>query len=422
MYRIAMRIIEIICEATPGQLLKKPGLPEKLEQLWLQEFGQKVSAEEIMNKLSSLAPAANVNTYIEWLVKLFIHDNNFDITEPNVKNIIQTHFNNRQHLQADPMSYGTFDDMEADIKRYQEESGKSSLNRTKKREGEKSGISGEGVKTIIPGKMYLLDQEAAEKFGAETWCISNPKSRDKERYNLFRRYSNYESEPFYMLTLPEMDPRYSKIGIFPGEHGQEQFQDRMNETLSSREIHQIWREYPEIYEKMRPEITNKNWYLPEEQEAEMLTNKNYRSLDVINYILDNKNGERWPEYEEVVKTQPESAVDYAAEIIQGRFEEAEPYIMKDPYSAQRYASTVLETEWPEAEKYIKQELEAALFYAQNIKGPWPEVEELIKTDPEAAAYYAEHVLRDRWPEAEEIINSDPYAKSAYQRFMEKLNK
>lgn len=51
-----------------------------------------------------------------------------------------------------------------------------------------------------------------------------------------------------------------------------------------------------------------------------------------------------------------------------------------------------------------------------IHGRWPEAEPAIMKDPTAAMNYANEVLRSRWPEAEPVIKADKYAWEYYIRF------
>jgi hypothetical protein len=120
-----------------------------------------------------------------------------------------------------------------------------------------------------------------------------------------------------------------------------------------------------------------------------------------------KTGERMPEAEPAIMKNPETAFNYANDIIQGRWPEAEPYIMKDPKHALKYAAYIYDSRWPEAEPYIAQDPYWAYLYAYDVlKGRWPEAEPTIMKDPKSAAYYADSVIQGRWPEAEPYIAQD----------------
>ncbi len=120
---------------------------------------------------------------------------------------------------------------------------------------------------------------------------------------------------------------------------------------------------------------------------------------------------RWPEAENIIKTNPESAFNYVREVIKGRWIEAEEVIKTDPEYACYYAQYVIKGRFPEAEEYIKTNPEYAYYYARDvIEGRWIEAEDVIKTDPCWAMYYAEHVIKGRWIEAEGIIKDSDYAE------------
>ncbi len=74
------------------------------------------------------------------------------------------------------------------------------------------------------------------------------------------------------------------------------------------------------------------------------------------------------------------------------------------YESVQYAVDVIKNRWPEAEEIIKSDPICAYWYSKAvIKGRWPEAEETIKTVPLYAYAYAKDVIKCRWLEAEEII-------------------
>jgi len=87
------------------------------------------------------------------------------------------------------------------------------------------------------------------------------------------------------------------------------------------------------------------------------------ALDYAIEVLDG----RWPEAEEVIATEAYSALMYAGMILGGRFKLAEETIKKDPISAARYATSILVHKWPEAEPHIKQDVGAWNLYTQAFK-------------------------------------------------------
>jgi hypothetical protein len=105
---------------------------------------------------------------------------------------------------------------------------------------------------------------------------------------------------------------------------------------------------------------------------------------------------------DIIKTDPkyasryaEWASEYAKKYIKGRFPEAEEIIKTNPYYAYRYAKDVIQGRWEEAEDIIKTNPEYACWYAKYvIQGRWPKAEDVIKKDPEWVSYYAINVIGD----------------------------
>jgi hypothetical protein len=148
-------------------------------------------------------------------------------------------------------------------------------------------------------------------------------------------------------------------------------------------------------------------------EAALIADKEpYRRVE---YALDIIHG-RWPEAEPAIMQNPNEAVVYSTRIIRGRWPEAEPAIMKDPNVAVVYSNRIIRGRWPEAEPAIMKDPNAAMEYSRLIRGRWPEAEPAIMKDPTAAMNYANEVLRSRWPEAEPVIKTDKRAWESYIMF------
>ncbi len=147
---------------------------------------------------------------------------------------------------------------------------------------------------------------------------------------------------------------------------------------------------------------------------------------------------RWPEAEPKILADAKAAARYAVYVIKGRWPEAEPIIMRDPSAALDYTMEVINglfyddeydekyddaseygviyERWPEAEPFIMQDAKVAASYADKvIEGRWPEAEPIIMTDAASAYYYVSRILGDRWPEAEPYIIKDPKFASKYAR-------
>lgn len=113
---------------------------------------------------------------------------------------------------------------------------------------------------------------------------------------------------------------------------------------------------------------------------------------------------RWPEGEKSIASHATSAMSYAKDIIKGRWLLGEQAISRHPIKAVEYAKDVVGGRWPEAEGTIKSSPVAALLYARYvIKGRWPEAESMFSSYPGIAVEYARHVIKGRWPEGEEAI-------------------
>lgn len=91
---------------------------------------------------------------------------------------------------------------------------------------------------------------------------------------------------------------------------------------------------------------------------------------------------------------------------------------KDAREAHYHALNVIKGRWKEGEDIIKTDPESALAYAQDIiKGRWKEGEDIIKTDPESAVCYAIEMIKGRWKIAEEFIKTDPVSSYYYAQIV-----
>jgi len=134
---------------------------------------------------------------------------------------------------------------------------------------------------------------------------------------------------------------------------------------------------------------------------------------------------RWPEAEEVIKTDAKAAFLYAKRFRPNSrkgWPEAEEVIMTgDPKDVYTYAQTFKPNGWPEAEPYIAKNAESAFWYAAVFKrGRWPEAEEILKTDAHFAYLYAKEIIEGRWHEAEEVIMADETYGPRYKEFINRL--
>lgn len=135
----------------------------------------------------------------------------------------------------------------------------------------------------------------------------------------------------------------------------------------------------------------------------------------LQYATDIIKG-RWPEVEYLINDNPHSAFQYAVRVIKGRWLEAEEAIKRNAWTTYLYAKSIIKERWPEAESVIVQNADAALAYTRDvIKGRWLEAESIIINDPWLAYDYAKNVIGGRWPEAENTIMRDSTTAYRYTR-------
>ena len=124
--------------------------------------------------------------------------------------------------------------------------------------------------------------------------------------------------------------------------------------------------------------------------------------------LHNEFPEGWSIAEEAVRNDPDEAYNYASNKGE-RFLEGEKAIKSHPLIAAAYASEIIKGRWPEAEGTIANDPEAAYFYARMVvKGEWPAGESALAKTPRTSYLYATYVRkRGRWPEGEKIFAKNP---------------
>ena len=161
-------------------------------------------------------------------------------------------------------------------------------------------------------------------------------------------------------------------------------------------------------------------------------------------------GQRFPAGEEaILKSKDLSYVlNYAKHVIEGRWPEAEPIIAKSPYWSLEYARNigrrfhagekailnsnnaswivnyaqeVIGGRWPEAEPIIVKDARAFLSYASKLKLRLPLGEKTILNSNNVhwMVSYAKYVIDGRWPEAEPFIAK--HAEASYRYAVDVLN-
>ena len=237
----------------------------------------------------------------------------------------------------------------------------------------------EGVKVIFENNivkvLWIKSEAASIKHGRGTkWCISYDSYDEDEEGddgNAFVRYA-ISSSVFFVISKTDKE----KFAIITNTDGS--YKEIKNKNNEEVPIQPILSKY-----NLRKSIFK---YIP------------YTVQELKNIILST----------------PDSAIQYAVDVIKGRWPEAESSIMNNPYAAMSYAAYVIKGRWPEAESIIMKDPLAAMEYARDvIKGRWPEAESRIMENPLAAMEYARDVIKRRWPEAESIIMKDSYAAAMY---------
>jgi len=121
---------------------------------------------------------------------------------------------------------------------------------------------------------------------------------------------------------------------------------------------------------------------------------------------------------------PETAYNYACNILYDAFPEGEAAIATSPKYAYLYAKEVIINRFPEGEAAIATSSEYSYFYAQEVikkgsrkKCRFPQGETIIATNPQWSYFYAINILQGRFLEGEAAISTVSKWKDAYERTM-----
>ena len=118
-----------------------------------------------------------------------------------------------------------------------------------------------------------------------------------------------------------------------------------------------------------------------------------------------------------ISKDPAAAIEYAINVVKGKWPEGETAISQSSYSAFKYVSEIIKGRWPMGESAISQDSRYAYLYAKDIlKKRWPEGEPAISKDSHYASLYATEILEERWPEGEPAISRNP--EDAYEYALE----
>lgn len=108
--------------------------------------------------------------------------------------------------------------------------------------------------------------------------------------------------------------------------------------------------------------------------------------------------------EDVIKTSPPCAYNYALNVIKGRWIDGEDIIKTNIRFAYNYAACVIKNRWIEGESIIKNNPEYAFYYAKHVvQGRWIEGEDAIKTDVDYAFAYAANIINCRFIPFEKYV-------------------
>ena len=322
---------------------------------------EKITPEDVLVQVETIDPTKN-KQYVLWLVKQLVKKQFRLEDAPRVTELLTNFISVKNRLPLDQRDIGRFDFYKLD----------DLIDKTMNVELEKDTATSNGTYPVVPDSKVLYNgplgqlaipetQEASCELGRGTkWCTAAAKD------NMYSYYSN--DGPLYVWR----DKNGEKYQF---HFETAQFMDAKDHPIDDRTI--------EYFRTKHPVISK----LFAKGEAALIAGKD-----------------------------PYRLVEYALDIIHGRWPEAEPAIMKDPNVAVVYSNRIIRGRWPEAEPAIMKDPNAAMEYSRLIRGRWPEAEPAIMKDPTAAMNYANEVLRSRWPEAEPVIKTDKHAWEYYIMF------
>lgn len=145
------------------------------------------------------------------------------------------------------------------------------------------------------------------------------------------------------------------------------------------------------------------WYAEQVAEGEWKPGERaiLKGKDWVSFYYARAMGRRWEPGEKKILAgkDPSTCLDYAEEVINGRWIEGEKIIKTDPQAAYHYAKDVVKGRWIEAEKVILKDDDLCFVYALNVVlGRWEEYERVIIDDPYRCYQYARGVINGRLPE------------------------
>jgi hypothetical protein len=144
------------------------------------------------------------------------------------------------------------------------------------------------------------------------------------------------------------------------------------------------------------------------------------------WFLTRVSGKRIPEAEIQIAQDVNLSVDYAIDVVKGRWPAAEPALLdsvrKGNYYGQgspiKYAAKAIGGRWPELEKALESTGNAHMmleYVLTVVKERVPSMEPSIINTPDQAVRYAASCIKGRWPEAEDKIVAVAQAATAYAK-------
>jgi len=315
---------------------------------------EEVTAEEIIGYLANVDPQGQ--KHLQWIVKLYANgDFKLEDLERVETALIQFTEKKRGLEKKDIGQYKKLSELEQAVEDQEE----VKSNRQKKQE-----IKADGAKVLFKSAKYLiidLYTEAAAKFyGKNTkWCTASDKN------NMFNTYIDYS--PLYVIVDRSSNRKYQ----YQWDHEDPQFMDENDDDV---DIDKLIRKYPAITTTISPRS----------------------SIDHVNMAL--VLAKRTPEADKEVLAHYEDYPDdrllesYLLIVVEDPWPEAAAAILSkgeaaDAGVALAYAY-VLGKKWPEAESAIAYNSQTSLNYARDIlHGRFPEGEEIIAQSDYAKSEY-----------------------------------
>lgn len=162
---------------------------------------------------------------------------------------------------------------------------------------------------------------------------------------------------------------------------------------------------------------NKNAPFPEGEDA-IAKNAN-TAYNYSAFIL----GKRFPKGEDAISKDTSIAYKYAYEVLRSRFPKGEDAISKDANTSYNYAAYILTKPFPKGEDVIAKNNIIALSYSKYLlKKPFPKGEDAIASDAESAYQYAKDVLKKPFPKGEDAIAKNEMYSALYKQFLRSIGK